>query len=132
MGTQRATMREQVLVVTRRLDDWRRIVELISSLFRPPLTSRPYASPVLSVLPQQLRLFCSRCLPSLSSLPAGGVLFSLFFLYRIIFLLSGFYVLDIIYLYYNFTFQFLIVSNFFFTFFIFFLNHGNIFTFFGL
>lgn len=38
MRTQRATMREQVLVVTRRLDDWRRVVELIGSLFRPPLT----------------------------------------------------------------------------------------------
>lgn len=46
-------------------------------------------------------------LPSLSSLPAGGVFFSLFFLYRIVFLLSGFYVvLDIIYLYYNFTLSF--------------------------
>lgn len=61
-GRSVVTIREQVLLLTRRLDDWRRVVELIGSLFcDPPLTpSVPLyrdLSRTLSVLPRWLRSF---------------------------------------------------------------------------
>ena len=105
--TQRATIREQVLVVTRRLDDWRRVASSSSlALFSDPLKRPPplssdirwrflsyHGAVALHSFPvRQLRDL------SLSTLSADGRPPSLALarassLRQIVFLLSGFYVL---------------------------------------